>query len=144
MNVERQQRALLIFQQVCDLPPSERHVLLERECRDDSGLRRTVERLLAHDQQPHEFVDAASLGRAAELVGVESTSPVRDPGAPFPLPMAVGHYRLVARIGEGGMGAVYEALQHNPRRIVALKLIRPGSVSQQLLRRFEHEAQVLG
>lgn len=144
MNVERQQRALAIFQQLCDIPPADRGLLLERECGHDSALRRTVERLLAHDEQPHAFVDAASLGRAAELVGLDSTSPVRDAAAPIPLPMAVGNYRLISRIGEGGMGAVYEAEQENPRRIVALKLIRPGSASQQVLRRFEHEAQVLG
>jgi len=47
-------------------------------------------------------------------------------------------------IGEGGMGTVYEAEQDNPRRTVALKIVRPGLMSRSLLRRFEHEAQMLG
>ena len=42
------------------------------------------------------------------------------------IPTRIGHYRIVRLIGEGGMGAVYEAEQDQPRRIVALKVIRPG------------------
>src|SRR5437868_7991327 len=61
-----------------------------------------------------------------------------------PPPVAVGRYRLVRLIGQGGMGAVYLAEQENPRRTVALKVIKPGVVSRTLLRRFELEAQVLG
>ena len=56
----------------------------------------------------------------------------------------VGRYRIVRLIGEGGMGAVYEAEQDQPRRTVALKVIKPGLASPELLRRFEQEAQALG
>src|SRR6188768_2200751 len=56
----------------------------------------------------------------------------------------VGRYRIVRMIGEGGMGAVYEAEQELPRRTVALKVIKPGLSSPQLLRRFEQESQALG
>ena len=59
-------------------------------------------------------------------------------------PDFIGHYRVVCLLGEGGMGAVYEAEQDNPRRPVALKLIRPGLVSPSLLKRFAQEAQILG
>ena len=56
----------------------------------------------------------------------------------------IGRYRILGLIGEGGMGAVYEAEQDHPRRIVALKIIRPGMASPELLRRFEQESQALG
>ena len=56
----------------------------------------------------------------------------------------VGPYRLVAPIGEGAMGVVYEAEQDRPRRRVALKVIRPGLVNPKMLRRFEHEYEFLG
>jgi len=56
----------------------------------------------------------------------------------------LGHYKITRLLGEGGMGAVYEAEQEQPRRTVALKVIRPGLASPQLLRRFEQEAQALG
>jgi non-specific serine/threonine protein kinase/serine/threonine-protein kinase len=56
----------------------------------------------------------------------------------------IGHYRILRFIGEGGMGMVYEAEQEHPRRTVALKLIKPGWASAELLRRFEMEWQALG
>jgi len=60
------------------------------------------------------------------------------------LPATIGRYRIVRLIGEGGMGAVYEAEQDQPRRTVALKVIKPGLASPELLRRFAQEAQALG
>lgn len=60
------------------------------------------------------------------------------------LPSMVGKYRVISMIGQGGMGAVYLAEQDNPRRTVALKVIKPNIVSRSLLKRFELEAQVLG
>jgi serine/threonine protein kinase len=56
----------------------------------------------------------------------------------------IGPYRILGKVGQGGMGTVFEAQQQNPRRQVALKVIRSGLVSDQLLQRFEHEAQILG
>ncbi len=56
----------------------------------------------------------------------------------------LGRYRVVRKIAEGGMGAVYEAEQDNPRRTVALKVLRQDLTSPSRLRRFEHEAQILG
>ena len=59
-------------------------------------------------------------------------------------PARIGPYRILALIGEGGMGIVYEAEQERPHRRVALKVIRPGIVTPPMLRRFEHEGEVLG
>ena len=60
------------------------------------------------------------------------------------VPDRIGPYRVLSLIGFGGMGGVYEAVQEDPRRRVALKIIKPGGVSEQALRRFRFEAQVLG
>ena len=60
------------------------------------------------------------------------------------VPERIGPYRVLSVIGFGGMGGVYEAVQEDPRRRVALKIIKPGCVSEQALRRFRFEAQVLG
>jgi non-specific serine/threonine protein kinase/serine/threonine-protein kinase len=60
--------------------------------------------------------------------------------SPGTLPARIGRYRIVRLIGEGGMGAVYEAEQDQPRRTVALKVIKPGLASPELLRRFAQEA----
>jgi serine/threonine protein kinase len=60
-----------------------------------------------------------------------------------PLPKRIGSYRILGLLGQGGMGRVYRAMQDNPRRQVALKVIRPETISPERLRRFEHEAKVL-
>src|SRR5215472_3113822 len=59
-------------------------------------------------------------------------------------PAAIGRYRIRRLIAQGGMGAVYEAEQEQPSRTVALKVIKSGFISHELLRRFEQEAQALG
>jgi serine/threonine protein kinase len=86
--------------------------------------------------------------RVSLLVRVPASTlaaPGPGPGAwPVGPSPRVGHYRILGRIAEGGMGAVYEAEQDNPRRHVALKVIRPGRASPALLRRFRHGAQILG
>ena len=60
------------------------------------------------------------------------------------VPSQIGTYRIIREIGRGGMGAVYEALQAQPQRRVALKLIRADQMSDELLRRFAVEVQALG
>lgn len=97
--------------------------------------------------------------RCLLAVGLDPTSGVRQDAATFApsitggespgsshsnLPAAIGRYKILRLIGEGGMGAVYEAEQEHPRRTVALKVIKPGMASPELLRRFEQEAQALG
>src|SRR6185295_11375031 len=91
---------------------------------------------LTSRQEPVDSVDAefAELGRAASS---------RD--APQePLPQRIGKYSILGVLGEGGMGKVYRARQQRPNREVALKVIRGRFSSPKLLRRFEHEAEVLG
>jgi tetratricopeptide (TPR) repeat protein/predicted Ser/Thr protein kinase len=60
------------------------------------------------------------------------------------VPSTIGSYRIIRLLGEGGMGAVYEAEQDQPRRRVALKVIKSGWADRELLRRFELESQTLG
>ena len=69
------------------------------------------------------------------------SSPTADPPA---LPSTIGRYRIIRLLGEGGMGAVYEAEQDSPQRTVALKVIRAGYATDEMLRRFENETQALG
>jgi tetratricopeptide (TPR) repeat protein/predicted Ser/Thr protein kinase len=81
------------------------------------------------------FAEGAPTSAGATAVGVV--------GVPA-LPAMIGRYRVVRLIGEGGMGAVYEAEQDQPRRTVALKVIKPGLAGPELLRRFAQESQALG
>ncbi|MEM7249005.1 MAG: serine/threonine-protein kinase [Acidobacteriota bacterium] len=85
--------------------------------------------------------------RPTELTGprriraTDGTVPRQAPGTD-PVPDIPG-FEIVAKLGEGGMGTVYEAEQLEPRRSVALKVIRPGVASAEALRRFEHETRFL-
>jgi len=114
-----------IFSAAVEKPRSEREAFLNDVCADAS-LREDVQRLLEAEDRP--ALESPVAGMLA---------------APAP-PAMIGRYRIIRLLGEGGMGAVYEAEQEQPRRTVALKVIRSGLASHELLRRFEHEAQALG
>ena len=78
-------------------------------------------------------------GDATRTTGAHATS-----GAGAPVPATIGDYRVLAKLGEGGMGVVYEAEQQHPRRRVALKVIRGGAfVDEHRLKMFEREANTL-
>ena len=135
MDTAKIRQAEQIFQIAADRPTEQRSRIIEERCAGDADLRAFVEQLLAH----HE----AGLG---EFLSRPVFTPVPDQPADVEprLPAHIGHYKIVRVIGEGGMGVVYQAQQENPRRTVALKVIRPGLASAHTLRRFQYEAEVLG
>ena len=99
-------------------------------------MRAEVRSLLEADAAAGRFLDDPVLGQRIEPESLNGE-------AEAPIPDLKG-YEIIRRIGDGGMGSVYQAEQHMPRRTVAIKIIRPGAISAQSLRRFEHEAHVLG
>ena len=115
--------------------PDARAAVLDRECGTDAELRQRVEALLkAHDGQggmldrpADELPMTAAFRPAAEQVG-----------------SVIGPYKLLQKLGEGGMGTVFMAEQEQPvRRRVALKIIKAGMDSAQVIARFEAERQAL-
>ena len=146
MTEQHDLRVRELFAQAADLPRHEREAFLDAACRGDAALRAEVEGLLAYDS--HFGADAdedgflkSPLVRAPETkLSGSSLRPLREQPD---LPLHIGRYRILRRHGEGGMGTVYEAEQDNPRRTVALKVIRRGVVSPELVKRFGHEAQIL-
>ena len=92
--------------------------------------------------------ETGSAGTSEENLGPWSTEIASDDAfeSVFAqrLPERIGNYRIIRLIGQGGMGAVYEAEQQQPRRNVALKVIRAGILSRSLLRRFTFEVELLG
>jgi len=73
-----------------------------------------------------------------------ATTPLHHSAPASARPDTIGRYRIIRRVGQGGMGTVYEAEQESPKRTVAVKVIRAGLTNAILLKRFEHEAQTLG
>jgi WD40 repeat protein len=122
-----------LFDQAIDLDPARRAAFLDEQCGDDADLRAAVEEFLRLDVQAQE----------AETLLRSPLSGLRPPEVTPPQP-AVGRYRILGLVGQGGMASVYEAEQDRPNRRVALKVIRPGLLSPALLKRFEQEVEILG
>ena len=118
--------------------------LLDAACPDDPALRDEVERLLADDARVRAGEGGTNFLKSPVVRPHPATLLSPEPAPAPAVRPRIGRYRIVRVLGEGGMGTVYEAEQDNPRRTVALKVIRPGLVSPALLKRFAHEAQILG
>jgi serine/threonine protein kinase/predicted Zn-dependent protease len=140
-------RLKAVFDQAAEVAdPGARAVFLDRACAGDAALRERVEALLrAHDaagsflaHPPAAGADTTSSDRQSEARTTDWASTTPETGA------VVGPYKLVEEIGEGGMGTVYLAQQTEPvRRLVAIKLVKAGMDSRQVLARFEAERQAL-
>jgi hypothetical protein len=128
MDAGRWERIAEIYDAVRDLPVTERASFLENVCRGDQELRGEIESLLSQN--------------------VSADGPIEqvadDVEKAFPHPGSIGRYRILRLIGEGAMGAVYEAEQDHPRRTVALKLLKCAMAAPGLSRRFALESEALG
>jgi eukaryotic-like serine/threonine-protein kinase len=115
--------------------PEERAIYLDQACGADQQLRVQVEELLAAYPKVERFLESPTRDPVA-TIGEPATS--ERPGT------VIGPYKLLQQIGEGGMGVVWMAEQTQPvQRKVALKVIKPGMDSKQVIARFEAERQAL-
>jgi serine/threonine protein kinase/predicted negative regulator of RcsB-dependent stress response len=117
----------------------DRQAFVERSCAGDPALQERVERMIADHFQAGSFLERPASPFDAHATGAFAPTFVDDkPGT------MIGPYKLLEQIGEGGMGVVYVAEQQKPvRRRVALKIIKPGMDSRQVVARFEAERQAL-
>jgi WD40 repeat protein/tRNA A-37 threonylcarbamoyl transferase component Bud32 len=126
-----------IVRQARERPPAGRADFLDGACGGDVALRQRVEALLAAQTEGGGFpgptvTDSHEQGLRAEVPAEEGPGTV------------IGRYRLLEKIGEGGFGAVYAAEQKEPvKRRVALKIIKLGMDTRQVVARFESERQAL-
>jgi serine/threonine protein kinase len=131
VNVEK---ARSIFLAAIEELPDQRPTFLDGACGSDDEMRARVEQLLEAHQALGSIQFDPNAGRAAAAGGCSA----HGPGS------VIGPYKLLDAIGEGGMGIVYKAEQERPvRRRVALKIIKPGMDTAQVIARFEAERQLL-
>jgi len=135
----RKQRIEAVFDQAVELTsPAERAAYLSQACDGDPDLRQEIEELLQADERAGGFL-AATLSEGGALPQTHTQpSPNEQPGC------VIGRYKLREKIGEGGFGIVYLAEQQEPvKRRVALKIIKLGMDTRQVVARFEAERQAL-
>ena len=140
MSDEWRERVWDLFDRAVELNDDLRRELLDRECGADDKLREEVESLLRHakrddGESPDDDFFKSPLRRSQTR-----ENPDRSPH----LPERIGRYRILGLLGSGAMGSVYEAEQDQPRRLVALKVMRRGYVSPEMQRRFTKESHILG
>jgi len=117
-----------LFERLCDLPlEAQQH---ELELVEDPVVREQVAKLLALDREAHDVFDTR--GGAPWLDPTDQADPE-----------TLGRFRIIRRLGIGGMGVVYEAREEHPDRSVALKVMRPGVHSEAVLQLFRFEVQAL-
>ena len=131
-------REVAVLNAALELRPPERAAYLDQACAGDAALRKQVEALLQAHEQAEGFLDAPPAGLDFKRTVRVEISPTEKPGD------KIGRYKLLQQIGEGGCGVVYMAEQEAPvRRRVALKVIKLGMDTKQVIARFEAERQAL-
>jgi len=129
-------RDVVIFTEAVQLPADQRAAYLASACAGDAELRQKVEALLHTHDHVGDFLEA-SPQKASIEARVESSTGEKAGDR-------IGRYKLLQQIGEGGWGVVFMAEQGEPvRRKVALKVVKPGMDTKNVVARFEAERQVL-
>src|SRR5262245_63220809 len=122
-----------IFAAALEQSANHRAKFLDEACAGDADLRRRIENLLKYHDQAGAFFEKA----AADIVATAQLVPGDEE-----IGTTIGPYKLLEQIGEGGFGVVYLAEQAQPVcRRVALKVVKPGMDSRQVIARFEAERQ---
>ncbi|MEM7479742.1 MAG: serine/threonine-protein kinase [Acidobacteriota bacterium] len=136
MDPERWQRIETLFAEAVDLEAHAVAPFLDERCADDAELRIEIERLLDADR---------STSAAIESAVVEGIRLFNDQQKEREEGRRIGPYRIVEKLGEGGMGEVFLALRddHEYDQKVAIKVVRPGMGSPGILERFRRERQIL-
>jgi serine/threonine protein kinase len=122
-----------IFDAAVELPAAERTALLTKECGVDGELRTAVENLLSSHDRAGQFLTGATIS-----IDVAAFDDSPKPGT------RIAAYTLVRKLGQGGFGSVFLAEQDRPlKRLVALKVVKPGMDTRQVIDRFDVERQSL-
>ena len=136
MATDRFKQVERIFERALEMPAGERASFLDEACGGDDALRKQVEQLLAADSEAGEFLQEPAVEHGLDLLGQQGAGRA---------PEEIGPYRVIRKIGQGGMSEVYLAVRADEayQKRVAIKLVRQDLDRDDLLRRFRMETQIL-
>jgi serine/threonine protein kinase len=135
-----------VFVAALEHNPATRESYVEKECGADVSLRAEVQSLLASHEQARDFIEAPAVAFVHELLPVELTSDEAAADAASSVDgQRVGNYEIERELGRGGMGTVYLAHRADDqyKKLVAIKIVRRGMDTQDIVRRFRNERQIL-
>ena len=134
---EHHERVGRLFRDALELPAGERSSFLSRSCDGDAALQREVESLLSYEAVGHAAIDGSAMEAVSRAMAVDQSHSW--------VGRQVSHYRVLSRLGGGGMGEVYRARDNRLGRDVAIKALPLAFAADSArMRRFEEEARTVG
>jgi serine/threonine protein kinase/tetratricopeptide (TPR) repeat protein len=145
MKPERWQEIEDLCHAALDREEQQRATFLQSACAGDETLLLEVQSLLAHHKQAEHFIETPALEQAAKALADGERHSQNSDATPRLIGRIISHYRIVEKLGYGGMGEVYRAIRADDQyqKVVALKLVRAEFDTHFVLERFKNERQIL-
>src|SRR5262245_17486422 len=142
MSPDRWEQIQELYHAALELEPSQRAAFLKEACREDEGMDREVEVLLASHAKAESYLETPALKLAAQALAETPAESLMSISSRSLVGETLGSYQILSLLGSGGMGEVYKARDSKLNRSVAIKVLPPNKIADpDRKRRFMQEAR---